>query len=161
MGDAERKRAVREWFREDLGGDRALFLRRSGLSKGRATQILTGEEPFGERAAENLARAAGLPDDYFVSRAARPANSAPLAEKYADLLRLWDPLFADQKDALMLTIRAEHTKAMSVLKEMRARGLLKEDVPEGVLPSEFTRPAQRSLAIGSDEPKAKPKRKRK
>ena len=155
MGDAERKRAVREWFRVDLGGDRERFLRRTKLSKGRATQILTGEEAFGEKAATNLARRAGLPDEYFNERAARPPRDAPPIEKYAELLKLWDPLFQDQKDALMLTIRAEHTRTLTAIKEMRARGLLNKDIPENVLPDEFTRPAQRDLAIGAaaDQPK--------
>ena len=159
MGDAERKRAVREWFRVELGSNREEFIRRSGLSKGRATQILTGEEAFGEKAAVNLARSLGFPEDRFLGRA--PPAGASLAERYADVLRLWDPLFADQKESLLNTLRVEHQKAVAIIREMTARGLHKHGVPENVLPPEFTRPAQRDLAIGGQEPeKAKPRRKK-
>lgn len=160
MKDAERKRAVREWYRTELGSDRKEFLRRTRLSKGRATQILTGEEPFGEAAAIKLARAVGLPDDRFLGQARAPPVDATLAEKHSELLRLWDPLFTEQKEMLIKAIRIEHQKAMAVMKEMKTRGLLKADVPEEVLPRQFTRPAQRDLAIGPIE-ESKSSRRRK
>lgn len=160
MGDAERKRAVREWFRLELRGRRDEFLRRTGLSKGRATQILTGEESFGERAAMRLARKVGLPEDRFLGHREASSGKASLASEHGELLRLWAGLFAEQKEQLLKAIRVEHQKAANVLKEMKARGLLKEDVPEDVLPNDFTRPAQRDLAISSPE-SGKPKRGRK
>lgn len=68
MRDEARRQHFKSWF--DLGpfkGDRAKLLRKTGLTKGRITQLLDGNEPFGERAATNLARRLGLKDDYFES----------------------------------------------------------------------------------------------
>ena len=48
-----------------LGGDRAKLIRKTGLSKGRITQLFDQKEPFGERAAAKLTDALGLPAGYF------------------------------------------------------------------------------------------------
>lgn len=156
MSGAERKRAVREYFRVDLKGDRAEFQKRTGYTKGRVTQILTGEEPLGEKAAIEIARRLRLPDDYFLGNRAIP--TADTTARHAELLQLWDGLFADQREHLLMEIRAEYQRTRKAMSELRARGLLKEDVPENVLPPEFTRPAQRALEI---VPTAPPSRRQK
>jgi len=46
-------------------GDRGVFLKKSGLSKGRLSQLLDPNEPFGDVAARNLAERLELPPGYF------------------------------------------------------------------------------------------------
>lgn len=46
-------------------GDRGAFLNKSGLSKGRLSQLLDPAEPFGDVAARNLAQRLELPEGYF------------------------------------------------------------------------------------------------
>lgn len=46
-------------------GDRGKFMKASGLSKGRVSQLLDKDEPFGDVAALRLARKLGLRLDYF------------------------------------------------------------------------------------------------
>ena len=46
-------------------GDRGHFLKKSGLSKGRLSQLLDPNEPFGDVAARNLADRLELPPGYF------------------------------------------------------------------------------------------------
>lgn len=68
MRDDERRRNFAAWFAgAPYRGDRARLMSRTGLTKGRITQLLNdaGTEPFGERAATNLARKLGLADDFF------------------------------------------------------------------------------------------------
>jgi hypothetical protein len=68
MRDDVRRRNFAAWFAgPPCRGDRAKLLSKTGLTKGRITQLLDdgGDEPFGERAAANLARKLGLPDTFF------------------------------------------------------------------------------------------------
>jgi len=61
-----RKRRLRELLNgKRFKGDRAEFLKASGLSKGRLSQLLDANEQFGDAAAANLARRLDLPDGYF------------------------------------------------------------------------------------------------
>lgn len=65
MRDAARRQRFASWLETALGNDRAKLMQRTGLTKGRVTQLLDPDEPFGERAASNLARKLSLPEDYF------------------------------------------------------------------------------------------------
>ena len=65
MKDADRRENFAAYVRQRLGGDRAKLMRKTGLSKGRITQLFDQKEPFGERAAANLTDALGLPAGYF------------------------------------------------------------------------------------------------
>jgi transcriptional regulator with XRE-family HTH domain len=156
----ERDRARRERFRRyyngpSVNGDSKAFLERTGYTKGRLSQLLDGNggQPFGEKAAENLARKLGLRPDYFerdeadapaivVRIGAKPARDATPRE--LELLRLWEPLLPDQREALMLELQKQHTIALRAIAEVQRRGYA-STAPEDALPPEFTRPAQRDL----------------
>jgi hypothetical protein len=61
-----------------FNGDRSAFLSSSGISKGRLTQLLNPNEPFGDTAARNLCESLGLPDGWFDSGAETAAMTAAL-----------------------------------------------------------------------------------
>ena len=50
-----------------FAGDRGRFLTASGLTKGRLSQLLDPEQPFGDNAARNLEERLHLPEGYFDS----------------------------------------------------------------------------------------------
>jgi len=82
MNDAHRRRRFSAYLSGPLKGDRALLIRKTGLTKGRISQLLDTDLPFGERAAARLAERLGLPEDYF-EHEAPPPPTAP-AGRYAD-----------------------------------------------------------------------------
>jgi hypothetical protein len=57
-------------------GDRSAFLEQSGLTKGRLSQLLDKDEPFGDRAARNLEERLQLPPGYFDSMNAQTLEFA-------------------------------------------------------------------------------------
>ena len=74
MSDASRRAVLRRYLDGKLGGSQAALAQRSGLSKGRISQLFKAEEPFGERAAQSLARRCGLPLDFFDRADSRSAT---------------------------------------------------------------------------------------
>jgi hypothetical protein len=60
-----RRSKLRHLLEITFKGDRGLFLKKSGLSKGRLSQLLDPNEPFGDVAARNLADRLELPNGYF------------------------------------------------------------------------------------------------
>lgn len=75
MKDARRRDRFLAWFlatyREDSAAARSRFMADSArtgepaYTKGRVSQLFDHRQPFGERAAENVAQRFGLPLDYF------------------------------------------------------------------------------------------------
>jgi len=65
MKNLRRKRLLELLQGQRFNNDRAKFLRASGLSKGRLTQLLDPDEAFGDVAARNLCEALGLPAGWF------------------------------------------------------------------------------------------------
>lgn len=63
--DAHRKTRLVELITTRYNGDRGGLIKASGLSKGRISQLLDPAEPFGERAARELARKLELPERWF------------------------------------------------------------------------------------------------
>lgn len=165
MNDAARRAAFRAYFERNLEGDRAAFMRRTKYTKGRLNQFLDDDQPFGERAATNVARKLGLAPDYFLRGADRTEveaqNAAPaLSLEESDLLRLWRPLLSDQREILMAELQRQHAIALKTIEEVRQRGY-GSNAAENVLPREFTRPAQRELPKLETAPAPGPKRRRK
>lgn len=168
MSDATRRAAFKAWFLGSLRGSTAAFRERTGYSKGRLSQLMNKDQPFGERAGRNVAEAARLPLDYFE----RPPGGAPRAvhvgekpprpldPEESELLRLWEPLLADQKATLMAELQRQHTLALKAIEEVRRRGY-DSHAPENVLPADFTRPAQRELPKLEVAPAPAGKRRRK
>lgn len=159
MSDERRRQALRDYLRETLKGDRTLLIDKSGLSKGRIAQLLNPEQPFGEKAARELERRLGLPSEYLERRGRASVAPKPGALLYPDLtseqreiLRLCEPLFEDEKAALLDQLRAAHDNALKRIQEIRRRGLDKF-VPDGQIPADWTRPAQRDLpSLPAPEP---------
>lgn len=76
MKDARRARLT-HLFETTFKGDRAKFMKATGLTKGRITQLFDPKEPFGELAARRLAEQLGLRPDYF--EAADASVAEPVA----------------------------------------------------------------------------------
>jgi hypothetical protein len=64
---ALRRYKLRHLIEVAFKGDRGAFLLRSGLSKGRLSQLLDPKEPFGDIAARNLEERLQLDPGYFDS----------------------------------------------------------------------------------------------
>lgn len=66
MRDSARRSRFVAWFNErPCRGDREKLISLTGYSKGRISQLFDEAQPFGERAAANLAEKVGLPAEYF------------------------------------------------------------------------------------------------
>lgn len=65
MKDAARRANFVAYFEHALKGDRERLEQKSGLSKGRISQLFDPKQAFGERAAENLAIRLGLGANHF------------------------------------------------------------------------------------------------
>lgn len=71
-------------------------MQKSGLTKGRLSQLLDPEEPFGDVAARNLAERLKLPPGYFDQMDAQTLQWAvafdalpqPIKEKWAELVKM-------------------------------------------------------------------------
>jgi SOS-response transcriptional repressor LexA len=63
--DAHRKERLRHLIATRFDGDRKAFQDATGLTKGRVTQLLDPDLPFGELAAERLTDKLGLTDRWF------------------------------------------------------------------------------------------------
>lgn len=152
MSDAHRRARFTVYFHEKMADDRGAFLRKTGYTKGRLNQFLDPNEPLGEKAARELERRLGLAAGYLdlydkpEALSVRETPAPYLTPEQLELLALWEPLFSDQRADLLGAIRIAHARALRTLDEVQKRGLLSR-APEDVLPPEFTRPAQRDLAI--------------
>lgn len=77
MNDATRRAAFVGWFNgSPCKGDREALIRKSGLTKGRISQLFDPNQQFGERAAASLADRLGLPADFFNAPAETASNVA-------------------------------------------------------------------------------------
>ncbi len=66
MDDAERREFFVKWFNgPPMKGDREALIRKSGLTKGRISQLFKPDQQFGERAARSLAISLGLSPEFF------------------------------------------------------------------------------------------------
>ena len=63
--DALRRYKLAHLITTRFGGNRGAFLASSGLSKGRLSQLLDPNEPFGDVAARRLVHRLELPEGYF------------------------------------------------------------------------------------------------
>lgn len=75
MDDAERRALFVKWFNgPPMNGDREALIRKSGLTKGRISQLFDPEQSFGERAARSLATSIGLSPEFFNTPSDSPFN---------------------------------------------------------------------------------------
>jgi hypothetical protein len=76
-------------------GDRGAFLNESGLSKGRLSQLLDPDEPFGDVAARNLEDRLHLDSGYFDAMDSRTLEFALAFESLPDHQKgQWEALVA-------------------------------------------------------------------
>lgn len=105
--DARRLRFA-AYFRERFGDDRAKFMRATGLTKGRVTQLFDDNEPFGELAASRLAHKLGLPPDYFErDHASGDADSMARSDRERRWLQAFRDLPPARADARLRSVAAE------------------------------------------------------
>mgnify|MGYP000438065804 CR=1 FL=1 len=91
-----RRSKLRHLLDVDFNGNRGAFLKKTGLSKGRLSQLLDPDQPFGDVAAKNLCDRLDLPADYFDSMGAQTVHWAVafdalpqhVKDKWADLVKM-------------------------------------------------------------------------
>lgn len=101
---------------------RAKFQKKTGYSKGRITQLLDKNEPFGERAAENVARRAGLALDFFENPEAALAPDVT-KEARAQLLTAWGRLSPEQRTVKLREIQAMAATNLDIANHISSFGL--------------------------------------
>jgi hypothetical protein len=112
MSDANRRTRLLELFNGPrFNGDRSALIAETGLTKGRVAQFFNPAQPFGERAAANLAERLGLPASYF------DAESGPYQRAIEWIassdVRVAVPLVAH-------AFQVPHTKVLRDVREARA-----------------------------------------
>jgi len=93
---ALRRSKLRHLLEVQFKGDMGAFLKKSGLTKGRLSQLLDPSEPFGDVAARNLAERLQLPPGYFDAMDAQTLQWAvafdalppAIKEKWAELVKM-------------------------------------------------------------------------
>lgn len=90
---ALRRSKLRDLLSRQYKGDRGAFLKASGLTKGRLSQLLDDAEPFGDVAARNLEQRLQLDPGYFDSMDSRTVQFALAFERLPDRLKeQWERL---------------------------------------------------------------------
>lgn len=92
---ALRRQKLRDLLNTRFSGDRGAFLKASGLTKGRLSQLLDPKQPFGDTAARKLEERLQLEPGYFDSMDARTVAFATQFEALPDHLKAqWEQLAA-------------------------------------------------------------------
>jgi hypothetical protein len=123
--DYRRQRLKQLLMGAPFRGNRSAFIKATGLTNGRISQLLDPQEPFGDTAARRLIERLGLPDNYFdpPNASALPAvlskDALHVAEAYermtaAERQRL-DRLMAAALDMPIDAPAREHAGGMSGL----------------------------------------------
>jgi hypothetical protein len=134
MSDSTRRAAFIRWFKAELDGNRKRLMQKTGYSKGRITQILDPNEPFGERAARALCRKLHLDDDYF--NVPEPTNfppgtahepgaaysASPPTAMLAELTALWPLLTKEQQTKVLTELRESVAYLKKTYRELRLIG---------------------------------------
>lgn len=143
---ARRRQRLRQYLAERLRNDRGALIQKSGLTKGRIAQLLDDRQPFGERAAQDLARRLSLPVDYFDSPARDPAALAVELDRLETaLLDLWKRLVPEQRTEVMQKIE-EMARLNQQAYDLLAALNLDKAVPDDEVAKHLPpRPAQREL----------------
>lgn len=88
-----RRQKLESLLRDRYKGDRGAFLRESGLTKGRLSQLLDESQPFGDVAARNLEERLHLEPGYFDAMDARTVQFAMAFEQLSPNLKgEWESL---------------------------------------------------------------------
>lgn len=107
--DAERRKRFVAYFEgPPLHGDRAKLMQKTGYTKGRVNHFLDTDQPFGQKAAANLATRLGLHADAF-ERQAHPQRSDDPAHQVVDLRPVAHDLSHAEVDTAPTTLEWEQT----------------------------------------------------
>ena len=92
---ALRRYKLRLLIRERFADDRGEFMKATGLTKGRVSQLLSESEPFGDNAARNLEERLQLDPGYFDALDARTLQFALAFERLPESAKAnWEHLAA-------------------------------------------------------------------
>lgn len=75
----------------------------------------------------------------------RTGTSNPDYPDLEEIARLWGTIFEDEREAILLQVRAAYDASVRVYEEMNKRGLLKGDVPPRAPGASFRAPPQAPL----------------
>ena len=90
---ALRRRKLQDLLSRQFKGDRGAFLKASGLTKGRLSQLLDPSQPFGDVAARNLEERLHLDAGYFDSMDRRTLEFALVFESLPDHIKAqWEQI---------------------------------------------------------------------
>ncbi len=90
---ALRRQKLRFLLDHQFKGDRGAFLKASGLTKGRLSQLLDPDEPFGDVAARNLEARLHLEPGFFDAMDARTVEFAMAFERLPEHVKAqWEQL---------------------------------------------------------------------
>lgn len=112
--DDQRRARFLEWFRAHMGEGpdaRAKFMRRTGYTKGRVSQLFNPAEPFGERVAAAIAERLGIPpDSFFTGSSLEPqpvkTSGEPLVLTSEEVRFAYDRLGGTEKAVFCDLLRA-------------------------------------------------------
>lgn len=167
--DQRRRELFRLWYTKAYKSDRERLIRKSGLTKGRITQLLDPRQPFGERAAVQLAARLGLDKDSFTGFSPLLQHGGDPAPKFGpsaidqECAQIWRSLFAVQKEEIIELLRKEYVRAERTRSEMRDLQLDGEAVSNKRVEDNFgpaTLQGELPMEGGADESKRTPKRKK-
>jgi hypothetical protein len=149
MRDERRRDLLWRYLREACGGDRAALIERSGLTKGRISQMLA--EGFGERAGRDLAQRLGLPAEFFDRAHAAPSAPAGTVRDAgeASVLRRWRGLTADQRGEVLDHMDELLARNRAAWAQLKAIGY------DEALPAEESPPPAVPGTNGGDAPPCK------
>ena len=149
-----RRRRFIAYFDGPLKGSRDLLMKRTGLTKGRVSQLFDDTKPFGELAARNIAEKLGLAPDFF-EQDAPGAPKAPSDVPNADLrgLHISDSEWAmlqdfkllpdDDQERMRLDAKAKADAIRHGVEQELARLGIRRPVSDAVVEANFPPPPSR------------------
>lgn len=118
MTDSDRRKVFQAWFEgPPMRGNRESFIKQTRYTKGRVSQFFNESEPFGERAARELAKRLDLDEEFFntqkilVKTSGAPATSTqgggePLMQALQALTEALARLDAAQRERVAEKLQA-------------------------------------------------------
>lgn len=107
MENARRRRFI-AYFDTVLKGSRERLMDKTGLTKGRISQLFDEKQAFGDVAARRLAERLKLPPDYF-ERDQSGGDEAGLSQQAIELGREFDRMTLEERQLFMRLMRASRS----------------------------------------------------
>ncbi len=116
--DEHRKQRLQQLIDSRFGGDRAAFGKEVNLTKGRVSQLLDPELPFGERAAGSLTAKLSLPERWFDHQVGKHTSSEPST-------RFGTPMVVTEDDFTIPQYDAAGAMGSGLILEEKQPGIIK------------------------------------